>query len=254
LSRIAIVGSCITRDLWPLAGEAPENLLYISRTSLPSLFSPPVEGLRLRAAPPAGLRPGQHRALVADLTKTALPALVAHRPTHIVFDFIDERFDLLRADRGFVAHSWELEASGYLGAPRLRRARPVPRLSQACGRLWADAVRELADFILATPLRKAKLILHEAQWADRYVDARGRRRELPEETEIWGGRPARRSEHNAMLQDYQARFVATVPGVHVVSAPELRVADEGHRWGLSPFHYTSGYYQTILAQLSALGV
>jgi hypothetical protein len=254
LSRIAIVGSCITRDLWPLADEAPADLLYISRTSLPSLFSPPAEGVRLRASPPPPLRPGQHRALVADLTKSALAALVAHRPTHIVFDFVDERFDLLRTEGSFVTHSWELEASGYLSAPQLRRARAIPRLSQACERIWAGAADELAALLLATPLREAKLILHEAQWADRYLDVRGRRRNLPDETEIRPGRPATRSEHNALLRRYQARFVATVPGVHVVSAPDLRLADEGHRWGLSPFHYVPDYYRGILAQLRALGV
>ena len=39
MARVAIIGSCITRDLWPILGEAPADLLYISRTSLPSLES-----------------------------------------------------------------------------------------------------------------------------------------------------------------------------------------------------------------------
>lgn len=96
LSRIAIVGSCITRDLWPILGEAPPGLLYVSRTSLPSLFSAAAAGTRVQDEPPAGLRRHQHNALVADLKKLALDALLAHRPTHIIFDFIDERFDLIR--------------------------------------------------------------------------------------------------------------------------------------------------------------
>src|SRR5436190_1965276 len=33
-SRIAIVGSCITRDLWPIHGGGAEDLLYVSRTGL----------------------------------------------------------------------------------------------------------------------------------------------------------------------------------------------------------------------------
>src|SRR3990167_6271731 len=95
LSRIAIIGSCITRDLWPILGETPQNLLYVSRTSLATLFAPPPAGIMTADEPPNGLRPQPHAALVADLRKTALAALVAHRPTHIIFDFIDERFDLL---------------------------------------------------------------------------------------------------------------------------------------------------------------
>ena len=80
---------------------------------------------------PGGLRPQPHRALVADLTKTALADLVAFRPTHLIFDFIDERLDLLSVGATLVTRSWELEASGYLAQPALRKARPLPPLSAA---------------------------------------------------------------------------------------------------------------------------
>ena len=116
MSRVAIVGSCITRDLWRFSGEliaktAPTPLppmLYVSRTSLPSLFATPLAGVRPAARPPGGLRPQPHRALVADLAKTALAELVAFAPTHLIFDFIDERFDLLSAGGTTVTDSWEL--------------------------------------------------------------------------------------------------------------------------------------------------
>ena len=41
MPKVAIIGSCITRDLWPIRGETAE-LLYVSRTSLPSLMAPPL--------------------------------------------------------------------------------------------------------------------------------------------------------------------------------------------------------------------
>ncbi|MCA6254103.1 MAG: hypothetical protein IM665_03470, partial [Phenylobacterium sp.] len=37
--RVAILGSCVTRDLWRMAGAPADDLLYISRTRLPSLFA-----------------------------------------------------------------------------------------------------------------------------------------------------------------------------------------------------------------------
>src|SRR6185437_1263135 len=97
MPRVAIVGSCISRDVWRFQGATVADLLYISRTSLPSLFAAPVAGFKPAAAPPRGLKPQPHRALVADLQKTALASLLAFRPTHVVFDFIDERFDLVSA-------------------------------------------------------------------------------------------------------------------------------------------------------------
>lgn len=254
VSRVAIIGSCITRDLWPIQGEAPKNLLYISRTSLPSLFSRAVCGIEPLTAPPAGLRPRQHDAVVADLKKRSLGRLIAHQPTHIIFDFIDERFDLLAAEGAWATHSWELEVAGYLECGDLRRARPVPRLSEACEQIWTDALAEMAAFLASTPLRQATLILHAAQWADSYRTARGRIRPLDDETMIWEGRPTRRSAHNALLARYQDLFLAALPAARTVSAADHRVADESHRWGLSPFHYVPAYYRTILGQLGTLGI
>ena len=145
MSRVAIVGSCISRDLWRFRGgsvaktapEPPSPMLYVSRTSLPSLFATPVAGFRPAARPPGGLRPQPHRALVADLSKTALAELVAFRPTHLIFDFIDERFDLLSVGESLITDSWELEASGY----RRRPASACGSRRRASSRPWFAPAR-----------------------------------------------------------------------------------------------------------------
>lgn len=255
LSKVAIIGSCITRDLWPILGLEVSDLLYISRTSLPSLFSAPVGSVEILAEPPEPLRPNQHKAMVADLTKNALAALVIHQPTHIIFDFIDERFDLLAAGDGLATHSWELEVSGYLAQPALANRRAVPRLSRACDLLWHDALGELAQFLAATPLAGAQLILHEAQWADSYRGPNGRPIKLPDALELMADRTVSRARHNVLLGRYQAAFRAGLPQAAQVTAREaLRLADPDHRWGLSPFHYVEDYYRDIWRQLQSLGV
>jgi hypothetical protein len=255
VSKVAIIGSCITRDLWPILGVDVSDLLYISRTSLPSLFSAPIGPIEVQGEPPAPLRPNQHKAMVADLTKSALGALVVHQPTHIIFDFIDERFDLLAAGEGLATHSWELEVSGYLAQPALVHRRTAPRLSSACDLLWNDALGELAAFLAATPLCGAQLILHEAQWADSTRAGNGRRVSLPDEFELMPGRTASRARHNALLHRYQAAFRAALPRAASVATPAgLRVADPSHRWGPSPFHYIEDYYRDIWRRLQALGV
>lgn len=254
MSRVAIIGSCISRDLWPIQGEAPDNLLYISRTSLPSLFAPPVTGVILADHPPNGLARHQHAAVVADLRKTALAALVAHRPTHILLDFIDERFDLLAVGDTLATHSWELETSGYMTQPALAGARSSPRLSPGCENVWMAAAAEFASFIASTPLRSARLILHEAQWADRYTDLAGAQRPMPRDQFIWDGRPADPAEHNALLRRYQAALLEAAPWAIAVGAGAYRIADEGHRWGLTPFHYVEDYYREIRRRLAELGI
>jgi hypothetical protein len=253
MSRVAIVGSCITRDLWRFRGQAVADLHYISRTSLPSLFARPVQGFRPAAKPPAGLKPQPHRALVADVAKTALAALVAYRPSHIIFDFIDERFDLLSVGDSLVTHSWELEVSGYLKQPALRGARTVPRPSAAAQRLWLEAAGELAAFVRATPLKDATLILHSARWAGHRRGPAGRDVPLTD-VEILPGVPADIGEHNALLAGYEAAFKSLMPPMACVEAPAERRADAAHEWGLSPFHYEPAYYASIWPQLEELGV
>lgn len=253
MPRVAIIGSCITRDLWPIRGEGAEDLAYVSRTSLPSLMSRPVTGFRPARQPPPPLKGNQHKALVADLTKTALARLVAFRPTHLIFDFIDERFDLLSVAGSIVTRSWELEASGYLGQKAFKAARPIPRLSAGCDRLWAEAAGEFAAVVRATPLREAKLILHVSRWAEEVRGVDGVRRPLTD-VEILEGRPADIAEQNALLQAYEAAFTALMPPMIRVDGRGLRIADADHRWGLSPFHFVPEYYAEIWRQLEELGV
>jgi hypothetical protein len=228
-------------------------MLYVMRTSLPSLFATPVSGFRPAAKPPGGLRPQPHRALLADLQKTALAELVAFRPTHLIFDFIDERFDLLSVGSSLVTDSWELEASGYRRQPALRAAREIARLSPACERLWLEAAGELAALVRATPLAEAKLILHSARWASRRRTAAGREAALAG-PEILPGRPADIGRHNALLARYEAAFTELMPPMAHIAAPDHRLADDEHLWGLSPFHYVGSYYAEIWRQLEAVGL
>jgi hypothetical protein len=257
MSRVAIVGSCISRDLWRFHGAAETQptaeLLYVSRTSLPSLFATPIDGFRAAAKPPGGLKAQPHRALVADLCKTALADLAAFRPTHLIFDFIDERFDLLSVSGSLATDSWELEASGYRQQAALRGARTIPRLSAACERLWLDAAAELAAFVRATPLREAKLILHSARWAERRRTAQGREARIAG-VEILPGQTGDLGRHNALLARYEAAFIELMPAMARVEAPGERVADDAHLWGESPFHYVPAYYAEIWRQLAPLGV
>ena len=259
--RVAIVGSCITRDLWRFRGGTDAEtspspaipMLYVSRTSLPSLFATPLPGFRPAARPPGTLKAQPHRALIADLEKTALASLVAFQPTHLIFDFIDERFDLLSAGGTLVTDSWELEESGYRRQPALRGARAIPRLSAACDRLWLEAAGEFAALVRATPLSEARLILHAARWADRRRTAGGRQAAVTN-LEILPGQAADSGAHNALLARYEAAFTELMPSMSQVAAPGQRLADDDHRWGLSPFHYVPEYYAEIWRQLQVLGL
>lgn len=253
MTRIAIVGSCITRDLWPIRGGGAERLTYVSRTSLPSLMASPVPGFRPARGLPGDLHKHEHGALVADLRKTALARLVEARPTQVIFDFIDERFDLLAAGPALATRSAELTRSGYEAQPALRSSRLIPRLSAAAERLWLEGAAEFAALVRATPLAQATLILHGARWATTLRTPDGGQAPLRDVCRM-AGEPVEIADFNALLERQEAAFTALMPPMSRVEAPGLRLADPAHQWGLSPFHYVPEYYSEIRRQLGDLGL
>lgn len=256
LAKVAIIGSCITRDIWPILEAPTPELLYLSRTSLPSLVAPPVEGLApIADQPGGGISRSQRNSVLADLQKTALSAIAEFSPSHIVLDFIDERYDLLQVGEAVITHSWDLKESGYLDQPWAAGARRIPRASDEARALWRAAVPAFVEALRRAGLLGAKIILHEGEWAQTYRDAAGALQPLPDALQIWDGLPASRAEHNALLAETQDRLDAQLHGlVRVKAAPELLIADETHRWGLSPFHYIPDYYRDVLRQLQAAGI
>ncbi|MFI4951354.1 MAG: DUF6270 domain-containing protein, partial [Caulobacterales bacterium] len=107
--------------------------------------------------------------------------------------------------------------------------------------------------VRATPLAEARLILHSARWAERRLTADGRKAPVTG-VEILPGQAADIGRHNDLLARYEQAFMALMPAMDQVEAPGLRLADDAHEWGGSPFHYTPAYYAEIGRQLDELGV
>lgn len=217
------------------------------------MVSPPPDVPYPYVEPPKPLKRHQHKAVRADVEKTALLSLMEFRPTHLIFDFIDERFDLLRRGEALICRSWELTVSGYLDQVPDDAFQRIPRLSSGCDRLWADAASEMAAIIGSTPLKNTRVILHSSRWATVRRGREGEAVDLPSRVDVLPGEDASIADHNALLERYDSQFLAAFPEASVVATP-YREADESHRWGLSPFHYGATYYEDIRRQLAELGV
>jgi hypothetical protein len=146
--------------------------------------------------------------------------LIAFEPTHIIFDFIDERFDLLSRRRAG-HHSAELQRSGYL------RARPAPRADRAAafGRVRAAVAGRAREFAAWCAPRRwpATLILHAARWADDQrlptaASPRARRRDPP-------GSASRSRPTTTSWNARRAAFTELMPPMARVDAAAQRLAD-----------------------------
>lgn len=256
-SGIAVLGSCVTRDVWSLAGpEESRPLVFLGRTSLASLTLPDGRDNPLPALIPLlpELPPFTARALRAELAKGALAQIAAVRPRALIIDFIDERFDLLDADGVLLTESLELIQSGLCATPALAAARRIPRLGEEAWQLWEKGLARLRRHLAQPGFAGCRLLLHACFWAEE-IQAGDRREKLPDRCEILPGRLASRAAHNALLRRCHARFQEEFPEAITIAPPAaLRVADAAHRWGPAPFHFIPAYYRAFATACAEAGL
>jgi|ERR1022692_1995355 hypothetical protein len=229
--RFAILGSCVSSDIFRLNPGLGHLVSYHARSSLLSLMSSPLElGDDGRDWPSNFAR----LTIKADFEKTFFADLEALDCDTLIVDFVDERWDLLRVGNSVVTCSGDLMRSRVdrLSCHQfLRFARMDPRTHV----LWRDACARFAE-TLRERLPGLRVVLHKVLGADRYRDGRKVCELVPFADGIQLG------GLNAMLEDYNACFRSHMDSVLELELPRTYVADKSHLWGLGPFHYEERYY------------
>jgi len=228
-----ILGSCVTRDALAEDSEGFELIEYWARTSLGSAFSErsvdSVEFAKIAS-------PFQRRMVEADVKKLLPSRLENAKSDLYVVDFIDERFDLYEAPGGGLCTlSNELLSSGFA----CEGGRVIASGSDEFYSLWERGWRKLVS-TLSREWHLDRLRIHKAYWSTSNEDG--------------SGFPTYPNEHivaaNAFLDRLYARVTQDVPRHQVVECPRnLIVGAAGHRWGASPFHYVTPYYQEFMGNL-----
>ncbi|MFG1432040.1 DUF6270 domain-containing protein [Xanthobacter sp. V2C-8] len=247
-SGIALLGSCVTRDVWRLLDLQPGSpAFFLSRTSLASV-SRPMNGssaLDALAARVPGTDTFARRVVTTEIRKSAFAELAALRPDVLMLDFIDERFDLLACGDVLVNESLEMLESGLLAQAPLAQARRIPRLSEEAWARWLAGLLRLRRFLDGGQLPSCRLVLHACYWADTMRTSSGNE-PLPDRCEILHGRVVSRAAHNELLCRMHAAFAARFPEATLIEPPPaLRIVDGAHRWGPAPFHFIPEYYRAF---------
>lgn len=241
-ARIAIFGSCVTRDLFEDPALRPALAHYASRSSVISVVADPVplseEEVPLDSA-------YQRRAVLADFNKTFFGDLRALAPDWLVIDLIDERFNVLRTDGSFVTESSAFQGAGLAGAERFDFT-TVRRLTEEAERLFDAAARTFVERVTQI-VPAERVILHRGLWLTRY--RRGEAVEhFPEPRLTYA-----RRNNDALGRQYDVLDELLGGEIHVIG-PELdrHVADYEHRWALEPFHYEAAYNDAAVAAIREL--
>ena len=240
--KIAIFGSCVTRDLFEDPALRPSLAHYASRSSVISAVAKPVplaeEEVVLDSA-------YQRRAVLADFNKTFFMDLRALEPDWVVLDLVDERFAVLRTDDSFVTESSAFASAGLREAERFNFT-PVRRLTGEAEQLFKVAAGTFV-YRLAQIVPPERVILHRGMWLTRFRHGDAVE-DFPEPRLTYA-----RHNNESLRQEYDVVAGLLGPAAHVLGPdPERHLADFDHRWALEPFHYEQAYNDAAVATLREL--
>lgn len=242
MKKVAIFGSCVSRDAFELVPSPDFTVAsYVARTSLPSLFSPP---MKIEIEEISAANSFEARCIHGDLTKRSLSIFDSDAEVFIV-DLIEERFDLIDLAGCLALKTGNLEKSGVLS--RFPEAKTLKRLSNETATLWLESSKKFADLVRYGQKRQSKkFILHKAWHAEQYADG-----ETPGLQHAFGPPLDLFPRlHNPLLETYYNQLTSLIAFDAVVELPrQLIVADSAHRWKLFPFHYVAGYYISFMERL-----
>ncbi|MBX3671205.1 MAG: heparinase II/III family protein [Rhodocyclaceae bacterium] len=230
--KIAILGSCVTRDMVQYLPKDVTLTLYAARSSLASLVAEPVH---VDENAIQGEHAFNRRAVYWDMMKLFWDKLALAKPDVLVVDFIDERFDLWKKGEQVVTRSNYLSLSG-VEPSLLSEFELVRRESSQAHDLWK---RSCDRFVQRLSSLCGQVILHRAVWAEAYYED-GQVREFNAKD-----RQIARSA-NTWLNEYYDYFEAVLPAVSEVRVPDkFCVSNYAHKWGRDFFHYGEAYYQRL---------
>ena len=230
--KIAILGSCVTRDMIPFLPGNVELALYVARTSFPSLIA---DAFPINEEEILVEHKFNRRVVYWDMAKGCWERMEKAEPDVLIVDFIDERFDLWKKGNVVITRSNYLAMSNvekeFLAGFELLR-RDSPSTHEFWMRSCEVAVNRIRRFC-------NRIVLHRALWAEAYY---------VEDTPV-GFDDANRQialAANQWLNRYYDHFMWLCPEALEVSVPEeLCVSNFAHKWGRDFFHYGNPYYAKL---------
>ena len=240
--KVAIFGSCVTRDLFEDPALRPSLAHYASRSSVISAVADPVP---LDEAEVTLDSAYQRRAVLADFNKTFFPDLRRLEPDWVVVDLVDERFNVLRTGDSFVTESSAFASAGLAAADRFHFS-PVRRLTGEAEQLFEVAAGSFVER-LTQVVPAGRVILHRGLWLTRF--RRGDAVEdFPEPRLTYA-----QNNNKSLRREYDVLADRLGQSAHSIGPdPDLHYADVEHKWALEPFHYEQSYNDAATARIREL--
>lgn len=241
--KIGILGSCVSRDAFEFDnGKYDLKGSYFARSSIASMMSSPVE---FEQSDIKVENQWLRWVLVNDFQKTVVQQLKTKNLDCLIIDLIDERFDLLKIDDGFLNGSDELFKACKEFIENHESVTCIKRDSTQVHELFAESAGKFAK-ILNEEFADLPIIIHKALCSTLYTDGEVVNKFSEKSVALY-------ESMNSYLSVYYSILVKEINNVSVIHLPqEVQLASKSHRWGLAPFHYIDDYYRAFLRELDAL--
>jgi hypothetical protein len=252
--RISVIGSCVTRDVWPIVGDLPNPFYFAARTSLVSMFFPCK--IKVDYELLSFSTKWEKHCFQRDNEGLVLDELIAYQPDILILDFIDERYDLLKLGDGFLLKTDAFYTSNLYNIDCFKLAEVIARDSVRCKLLWDHSANKFCKF-LNEYLPQTKVVLHRAPWASSMIigDDLGdsNLQSAPETQGLYPNKTIRVSEYSTLTNEMYDSFESIMPGLNVIATDsKFHVCATEHQWKLAPFHYVRSYYHDFFKKIVAL--
>jgi hypothetical protein len=246
LIRVAVLGSCVSRDLFnrqfnPSYKDLFDCVALSNQVSLISLMSEPIT---VRAEQLADLDEYGQREVTKEISRSFLEDLVAQRPEYLLVDlFADVHLGCFEVDgRHLTRNRWRILKTRLYAESDSRDLVPDDD-REAYLVAWRDAVDRLLGF-LAENLPETRVVLHRARNVTHTVDgngivtAMGQERRMRAMNEWW----------NRLDDELVSRGVTRTIDVF----REDLTSFDTHPWGPFAVHYTLDYHGAALSRLTQI--
>lgn len=235
-ARVAILGSCVSRDAFEFADSSWVLTKYMARTALASFCGRQTE---VELPDYANIEsPFQRRMVIEDVEKRGRRWLAEKSYDWLIHDAIDERLALATfEDGGSLTVSPEFMRLGLSSS----RYQSIDFPTQEHFDRWVAGWESFMKLLDGYEVRD-RLIIHRAKWVQHVQGSD----QLTTEPDVI-------ARANDWLERAYVRMSEDVPPERFISvSDEHQFADANHRWGISPFHYVEGYYLEFLEKLAAV--
>lgn len=232
--RVAILGSCVSRDIFGFA--PPPNLAlgrYVARVSLTTMFAPP---LPVSLPVVSDADSWERQMLHLELTKRSADYLFADDFDALLVDLVDERHSVWTVGDAASAWTAEFRRAGILE----QRTREWTRVSPGSDEHQAMFVAGLQK--LRERVGGRLVILNKVLPGCRYVDGEHAKLKRPEEFELLAH----------LLPTLYKIFEANISCETINYPEDSLVLPRRHKWGLAPYHYDQSVYELGSNRLSEL--